>query len=56
VRSFDFEAYRPGKWLFHCHFMHHVMNDMHRNPFPGTNPGHAAHEMGGMHTWIEITA
>jgi FtsP/CotA-like multicopper oxidase with cupredoxin domain len=56
VRAFEFEAYRPGKWLFHCHFMHHVMNDMHRNPFPGTSPGHAAHEMGGMHTWIEITA
>jgi FtsP/CotA-like multicopper oxidase with cupredoxin domain len=56
VRSLDFQAYRPGKWLFHCHFMHHVMNDMHRNPIPGTNPGHAAHDMGGMHTWIEITA
>jgi hypothetical protein len=33
--------------------MHHVMNDMHRNPIPG-NVSHAAHEMGGMHTWIEV--
>jgi len=54
-RSFEFEAKLLGKWLFHCHFMHHTMNDMHRNPFPGTSPGHAAHDMGGMHTWIEIT-
>lgn len=58
-RSFEFIAGpRPGKWLFHCHFMHHVMNDMHRNPIPGTGGGHADHagmEMGGMHTWIEVT-
>ncbi len=54
-RTFEFTAGpRPGKWLFHCHFMHHVMNDMHRNPIPGT-VSHAGHEMGGMHTWIEVT-
>lgn len=59
VRVMDFTAYRPGKWLLHCHFMHHVMNDMHRNPIPGTGGGHAGHsmhDMGGMHTYIEITA
>lgn len=56
ARSFEFTAGRPGKWLLHCHFMHHTMNDMHRNPFPGgPNHGdHAAHDMGGMHTWIEV--
>lgn len=56
ARSFEFVAGpNPGKWLFHCHFMHHTMNDMHRNPIPGQPVGHAAHEMGGMHTWIEVT-
>lgn len=55
VRVFDFEAGKPGKWLFHCHFLHHVMNDMHRTPIPGREGGHAAHDMGGMHTWIEVT-
>ena len=57
-RTFEFVAERKGKWLFHCHFMHHVMNDMHRIPIPGSGGGHAGHagmEMGGMHTWIEIT-
>lgn len=56
-RTFEFVAERKGKWLFHCHFMHHVMNDMHRIPIPGTggHAGHAGHDMGGMHTWIEIT-
>lgn len=55
-RTFEFTAERRGKWLFHCHFMHHTMNDMHRIPIPGMG-GHAAHagmDMGGMHTWIEI--
>ena len=57
VRVMEFTGGRVGKWLFHCHFMHHTMNDMHRTPIPG-GPGHAGHEMhdmGGMHTWIEIT-
>jgi len=59
VRVFEFEALRKGKWLLHCHFMHHTMNDMHRNPLPGSGGGgHSAmgHDMGGMHTWIEVTA
>lgn len=56
-RTFEFTAERKGKWLFHCHFMHHTMNDMHRKPIPGTggHGGHEGHDMGGMHTWIEIT-
>jgi FtsP/CotA-like multicopper oxidase with cupredoxin domain len=47
----------PGRWVFHCHFMHHVMNDMHRNPTPGgpSSGGHAMHDSGGMHTWIDVT-
>lgn len=54
ARAFEFTAERLGKWLFHCHFMHHTMNDMHRRPIPGGG-GHMGHDMGGMHTWIEIT-
>jgi len=57
VRSFEFQAAARGKWLFHCHFMHHVMNDMHRRPIPGGG-GHAMHmnmEKGGMFTWIDIS-
>lgn len=54
VRTLEFEAKRVGKWVFHCHFMHHTMNDMHRRPIPGL-VSHASHsDMGGMHTWIEI--
>lgn len=55
VRAVEFEAKRLGKWLFHCHFTHHTMNDMHRDPIPGMT-SHASHsDNGGMHTWIEIT-
>ena len=55
VRVLEFEAKLRGKWLFHCHFMHHTMNDMHRKPIPGPT-NHAGHsDMGGMHTYIEIT-
>lgn len=56
VRVLEFEAKLLGKWMFHCHFMHHTMNDMHRIPIPGLG-GHAGHsDMAGMHTHIEITA
>lgn len=55
VRTLEFTAGDIGKWLFHCHFMHHVMNDMHRTPIPGTGPAHAGHQMGGMASWIEVT-
>jgi manganese oxidase len=56
VRTFDFIAERLGKWLFHCHFTHHVMNDMHRVPLP-TDPSmdDMNMDMQGMHTHIEIT-
>jgi manganese oxidase len=56
VRTLEFRAGPyPGKWLFHCHFLHHVMNDMHRTPIPGGPAGHAGHDSGGMHTWIEVS-
>lgn len=55
VRVLEFEAKLLGKWLFHCHFMHHTMNDMHRKPIPGPI-NHSAHgDDGGMHTYIDIT-
>lgn len=54
-RSFEFVAGpNLGKWLFHCHFMHHVMNDMHRNPLPGGGGHEGMMHDGGMHTWIEV--
>lgn len=54
VRTVEFEAKLLGKWLFHCHFQHHIMNDMHRRPIPGIL-GHSMHADGGMHTYIDIT-
>ncbi len=59
VRAFDFVTQRLGKWLVHCHFSHHTMNDMHRTPLPGQMDHHdhmAMMDMGGMHTWIEVKA
>ncbi len=60
VRTVEFVARAPGKWMFHCHFTHHTMNDMHRPPLPGDPPMSdammAMMDMGGMSTWIEITA
>ncbi len=59
VRAVEFTAARRGKWMFHCHFTHHTMNDMHRFPLPGdpsmNAEGMAMMDMGGMSTWIEIT-
>lgn len=57
VRVLEFIARAPGKWMFHCHFTHHTMNDMDRPPLPGTPPMEGMHDMdmGGMSTWIEIT-
>jgi manganese oxidase len=56
ARTLEFTAQRPGKWAFHCHFLHHTMNDMDRLALPGA-PSHEGmnHDMGGMHTWIEIS-
>jgi len=57
ARAIDFVAGKPGKWVMHCHFLHHVMNDMHRTPIPGGGGGdHSAHEMGGMFTAIDVKA
>ena len=58
VRAFEFTARAPGKWMMHCHFTHHTMNDMDRPQLPGTPPmeGMANMDMGGMATWIEVTA
>lgn len=53
ARAFEFTAGKPGKWVLHCHFLHHVMNDMHRTPIPGRS-AHGGHEMGGMFTYIEV--
>lgn len=57
VRVLEFTARAPGKWMFHCHFTHHTMNDMDRPPLPGTPPmeGMEDMDMGGMSTWIEVT-
>lgn len=34
--TIEFEASKwPGPWLFHCHFLHHITNDMERSPIPG---------------------
>lgn len=34
--TIEFEASKwKGPWLFHCHFLHHIMNDMDRAPIPG---------------------
>lgn len=34
--TIEFEASKwPGPWLFHCHFLHHITNDMDRPPIPG---------------------
>lgn len=53
ARAFIVDDLYPGKWMFHCHFLHHIMNDMDRRPIPG-QPAHAGHGMGGMHTVLEV--
>ncbi len=57
VRTLEFVARAPGKWMFHCHFTHHLMNDMHRPSMPGdpSMGSMPSMEMGGMSTWIEVT-
>lgn len=57
VRAVQFEAKYPGKWMAHCHFTHHTMNDMHRPPLPGDPPMEEMPmmDMGGMSTVIDIT-
>jgi len=57
VRVLEFTARAPGKWMFHCHFLHHTMNDMDRPKLPGDQDhgDMSDMDMGGMTTWIEIT-
>jgi len=38
TRTVEFVAEEPGTWLLHCHFLHHMMNDMDRPPIPGEMP------------------
>ena len=40
TRTVEFIANNPGDWAFHCHMLHHVMNQMgHRSPnIIGINP------------------
>ena len=26
--DFEFIAFNPGDWMFHCHMVHHMMNHM----------------------------
>lgn len=28
VQDFEFIAFNPGDWIFHCHMVHHMMNHM----------------------------
>ena len=38
-RNFEFIAYNPGDWMFHCHLPHHMMNQMSSNVGPMTRMG-----------------
>jgi FtsP/CotA-like multicopper oxidase with cupredoxin domain len=52
TRAFEFEAHTLGKWMLHCHFLHHIMNNMDFLPVPGE-----PHKMGhteGMFTIVEV--
>ena len=55
-RSFEFTATQEdGPWVLHCHFLHHVMNDMDKPPLPTDPMGHESHGgMGGMHTVVDV--
>lgn len=53
TRTIEFEASKwPGPWLFHCHFMHHIMNDMDMPPIPGDMNPMMAEE--GMFTIVDV--
>jgi len=34
VQDFEFIAFNPGDWIFHCHMVHHMMNHMTRQVGP----------------------
>jgi len=53
TRDLEFIATKHvGDWIFHCHFLHHITNDMDRPPLPG-KPMHHAKEA-GMFTVLEV--
>jgi hypothetical protein len=44
AQDFEFIAFNPGDWIFHCHMVHHMMNHMVRQVGPRIRPGHNVHE------------
>lgn len=55
TRTIEFTASKyPGDWLFHCHFLHHIMDNMNRPPVFGAVSKHDSH-VGGMHTILRVT-
>ncbi|MEZ4750398.1 MAG: multicopper oxidase domain-containing protein [Bdellovibrionota bacterium] len=51
-RAVELTAHTPGKWMFHCHFLHHIMNDMEFLPIPG-QPHQMSHGE-GMFTMLHV--
>lgn len=54
IRDIEFVAHETGDWLFHCHFLHHITNDMDRPMIPGQPMWTGAHGHGGMFTILEV--
>lgn len=44
AQDFEFIAFNPGDWIFHCHMVHHMMNHMVRQVGPRIRPGHSIQE------------
>lgn len=42
VQDFEFIAFNPGDWIFHCHMVHHMMNHMVKQVGPRIRDGEAA--------------
>lgn len=39
AQDFEFVAFNPGDWIFHCHMVHHMMNHMVRQVGPRIRDG-----------------
>lgn len=53
TRAFEIDnLHTVGKWMFHCHFLHHIMNDMEFIPIPG-QPHMMMHAQ-GMFTMLDV--
>jgi manganese oxidase len=39
AQEFEFIAFNPGDWIFHCHMFHHMMNHMVKQVGPRIRPG-----------------